>query len=108
MSNDLVPQLDKLHNLDDGIVEYFDFQLFGHIYRFRHMNSEELQKMQTFGEDHDGVQEYFYQFITKLKDDSPEFVDVSKKMTIAHLMAFQRMIKKEFGADDSSQSTERT
>jgi hypothetical protein len=89
----------KIHDLDEGVVEYFEFKLFGNLYRFKQMNTEEVAKMREFGEDADRVQEYLYTFISPVDEKTPSFLDVSKKMTIPHLQKFQKMIRQEFGID---------
>jgi hypothetical protein len=91
----------KIHDLDEGIVEYFDFKLFGHIYRFKQLNSDEIDMIRTFSEDGEKIQKYLYEFITKVDPNSPDFSEVAKKMTIPHLQKFQKMIKAEFSIDDS-------
>lgn len=90
----------KIHDLDDGVIEYFDFKLFGNTYRFKHLNTEEVEVIKSFGGDGDKIQTYLYKFITPVDKDIPEFSEVSKKMTIPHLQKFQKMIKSEFGIDE--------
>ena len=44
----------KIHNLDEGVQEYFDFIVNGFKYRFRHLNteeSEELKELEKAGDD---------------------------------------------------------
>ncbi len=97
-------QTSKIYDLDEGVVEYFDFKLFGHTYRFKHMNTEEVQAIRELGEDGTKVQEYLYKFVSAVDKDTPDFMEVSKKMTIPHLQKFQKMIRTEFGIDENTQS----
>ena len=46
--------------------------------------------------DGDKLQEYLYNFISPV-GESPNFMEVSKKMTIPHLQKFREMIRQEFG-----------
>lgn len=94
----------QIHNLDEGISEYFEFILFGKKYRFRYMTSEEIEELRNIGDDGNKTQEYFYKFVSAIDDDAPKIQDVSKKMTVPHLLAFQKMIKQEFGLTDEVSS----
>jgi hypothetical protein len=91
----------KIHDLDEGLVEYFDFKLFGHTYRFKQLNTEEVKEMTAMGSDETGdkLQEYLYRFITPVSPNAPEFMEISKKMTLPHLKKFNQMIKQEFGLE---------
>lgn len=90
----------KIHDLDEGVVEYFDFKVFGHTYRFKHLNTEEVQAIQAMGEDGAKVQEYLYKFISPVDKDAPDFPEIAKRMTIPHFQKFQKMIRVEFGIDE--------
>lgn len=86
----------KMHNLDDGVNEYFDFTVKGHTFRFRHMTMDEIEKMKEFENDEKKSREYLFGFISKVDETSPEFVEVSKQMTAPHWIRFREMIKAEF------------
>jgi hypothetical protein len=86
-----------MHNLDDGVQEYFEFILKGHTYRFRHLNTEEIEHLRKIDGDDKKVKEYLFQFITKVKEDAPEFPVVSQQMLTPHWIKFKKMIQAEMG-----------
>lgn len=98
--------IDKIHNLDEDVSEYFEFILFGKKYKFRYMTSDELTELKDIG-DKKGSSEkevlsYIYKFIGKGEEAAPDFVEVSSKMTIAHLKKFLIMVRTEFGINEQS------
>lgn len=95
-----------LHNLDDGIIEHFDFVILGHKYRFRQPNTEELDQLRVLREAEDKLDEtrsYFYQFITPV-DTAPAFEEIAKKLTVPHWKRFNAMVEAEMGIDGDNQS----
>jgi hypothetical protein len=93
----------KPHDLDEGVIEYFEFKIFGNVYKFRHMNTEEIKVMSGFGSDGMKAQEYLNTFITPVDPKDPKFEEVQKKMTVPHLLKFQNMVKEEFGINGNNQ-----
>lgn len=87
---------ETIHNLDEGVQEYFEFSVKGHVYRFRHLNTEEVHElMKLSGEE---LEKHIYQFITKVNPESPDFTEISKKMITPEWANFKKMITSEFGA----------
>ena len=86
----------KMHNLDENVNEYFDFQVKGFTYRFRHMTMEEIEKMKEYENDEQKTRQYLFNFISKVDETSPDFIETSKLMTVPHWIAFREMIKAEF------------
>lgn len=91
---------DNLHNLDEGIEEYFEFVIFGHNYKFRYMNTNEIQELDKLKENPKKLEEYFYNFIEPADDKAPDFKEIQKKMTIPHLLRFNKMVKAEFSGNE--------
>lgn len=89
------------HDLDAGIQESFEFIVKGHKYRFRQLNTEEIEKLQEVSKDKDALKtkEFLFQFITKVDEKSPEFAEVAKQMIAPQWKKFQEMIKKEMGIE---------
>ena len=86
-----------IHNLDEGIVEYFEFKLLDHQYKFRHLNTDEVAELQKVGNDDTAMKKFLYQFITPCDEKSPAFADVVGKMLVPHWKNFKAMILAEFG-----------
>lgn len=87
----------QIHNLDEGVQEYFEFILKGHKYRFAHLNTEQLEELQKISDsDEDKQKDFFYKFITKVDDSSPDFADISKQMIAPHWIRFRKMVETEF------------
>ncbi len=106
----------KIHNLDDGVQEHFEFIVKGHTYRFRQPNTEELDAIRIatlpVTEDMDEKateakstesKEALFQFITPV-GEAPEFKEVSKQMTVPHWNRFNKMVAVEMGLDEDNQS----
>ena len=92
----------KIHNLDEGVEEYFTFQILNHAYKFQHLNSDEMEKFKAFKDkDNKEMQDFMNQFITKIDDAAPEFKEVSKKMLPPHWRKFLVMLKEEMGLEAS-------
>jgi len=88
----------KVHDLNDGVVEHFEFSVNKHLYKFRHMTTSEMETLQKLeGKDKES-KEYLYTFITKVNSDSPDFGEVAQKMIVPQWSKFRDMIKAEFGA----------
>jgi hypothetical protein len=85
-----------MHNLDEGIQEHFEFTVKGHKYKFRHLNTEEMEQIAKLDTDNEKAKQYLYTFITKV-DEGPEFSDVSKQMIAPQWRKFHDMIKAEMG-----------
>ncbi len=85
---------DQPYNLDDGVSETFHFTVKGHEYIFRQMNTEEVETFQGMKGDKE-IREFLYKFITKVRDDSPEFSEMAKQLTTPHWGNFMRMVVTE-------------
>jgi len=88
----------KIHNLDEQVEEHFEFIVKGHRYRFRHMNTEELEHLKEIEDDDEKTKKYFYSFISAIDKKSPNWESISKKMIVPQLRKFTEMIKVEFGS----------
>ena len=89
------------YDLDEGVLEYFEFKIKGHHYKFRYLNTEETEAFQKVIKDKKDVDELsteFSKFITKVDEKSPEFLDIINKMLPPHWRKFMEMITTEFGA----------
>lgn len=87
-----------VHNLDDSVQEFFEFKVNGYLYRFKHLNSEEVEELQKMDQDLPKIQSFFIKYITKVDEKSPDFSEVMKKMIIPQWRNFRKMISTEFGA----------
>lgn len=93
---------DKIYNLDESVVEYFEFSVGGHAYKFRHMTIEELESMTKVDSDYTKFIEYLNKFIEKKEPESPDFTDAAKKFTTQHWLAFRKMLDVEIRGDGSN------
>ncbi len=93
------------YNLDDGISEYFEFSVFGNTYRFRQPTTGEFRKLQTMADDDEATKNFLSEFITKVDEKAPDFVDVMDRFTLPHWKNFRVMINSEMGLDGSNSST---
>lgn len=88
--------VDSIHNLDDGVVESFDFILNGNTYTFRHLTTDEMRDMAK--QDQEKMLDFMYQFISVKTEGAPAFSEVAGKMTAPKLRKFVEMVKTEMGA----------
>lgn len=86
----------KIHNLDEGVVEYFEFIVKGYKFKFRQLTTEEMETLRDFKDDEEKVKEYLYSFITRTDESSPEFSEVAKKMFPTQWNKFRSMLEAEF------------
>lgn len=89
--------MSEAHNLDTDVTEYFEFKIFGHIYKFRYLTTAETEEFQTKATA--GRQEFeafLYQFISPVSPNAPDFKTLAKKMIIPQWRNFTTMIKAEF------------
>ena len=86
-------------NLDDGIVEHFDFIIKGHTYRFRQPNTDELEELRTLKDDSEKGKEVLYKFISKISEGAPDFKKIAKKMTVPYWHRFNKMISEEMSSE---------
>lgn len=87
-----------VYDLDQDLSEYFEFKVSGHNYKFRYLTADEMEKVGKITlEEPTKINEYLSSFITKVDEKSPDFLEISKKMTIPQLRKFHEMIKAEFG-----------
>lgn len=85
------------YNLDDSIQEYFTFTIGGHNYRFRHMNTEEVETLKGLEGDEDKSRAFLYDFISTEDEKAPAFPEVAKTMIVPHWIKFRKMLQTEFG-----------
>lgn len=88
------------YNLDDGVQEYFDFNILGYDYRFRQPNTEELEKLSKIV-DRAEANDYLFSFIDPVGEKTPKFGKVSKKMLAPHWAKFNEMVSYELKLDVS-------
>lgn len=86
------------YNLDNDAEESYTFTIKGNVYKFRHMNTEEMEKMSSI-KDSKEQQEYLYQFITPNDPKTPPFQDSTKSFTIPMWRAFMNMVEVEMSID---------
>lgn len=82
---------DNVFNLDEGLVEYFEFIVCGHRYKFRYPNTEELDTLRSIGSDEQKAKDFMFGFIDPI-GDSPTFEEVQKKMLVTQWVKFREMI----------------
>lgn len=88
----------KIHNLNEGIEESFNFLVLGYEYNFRQMTTEELDAFATLTDkSNKEVREYLYQFVSPVGEKTPPFSETAKKMLTPHWVAFLNMVKSEMG-----------
>jgi hypothetical protein len=85
-----------VHNLDDSVDEYFEFILKGHKYKFRHLNTEEMQDFIKLKDDEEKAKKELFKFIEPVDSKDPSFEEVSKTMLVPHWKKFYEMIQVEF------------
>lgn len=90
--------MSEVYDLNKAVQEYFSFSIGGFIYRYRHMTTEEIEKLKSFeGSEDKKQEEYMYSFITKEDPKAPDFPEVAKKMIVPQWINFRKMINTEFG-----------
>lgn len=89
--------MNQVHNLDEGVLESFNFIVKGHEYKFRHLNTDEMEEARKIGEDEEKAKNYLYQFISPVKPESPKFEEVAKQMITSQWKNFRAMLKSEIG-----------
>lgn len=102
-----------MYILDDGINEYFEFKMLGHLFLFRYPTMEDMIELRDIAEKNNkagesldlSAQDRIFKLISSKED--VDFKDISKKMNIKHWMAFNEMISKELG-NNESQGTKNT
>jgi hypothetical protein len=108
--------MSKIHNLDEGVRETFDFVVKGFTYRFRQLNTEEMQEFRSLAKKlsklsllseneeiekeeekaEEELNEFLYKFISSVSDKAPAFKEIQKKMLQPQWTKFQDMIEAEF------------
>lgn len=89
--------MSKVHNISEGIKEYFQFIIKGHTYKFRYPNTEESAGFQNVdAKDMSKFVKFISKFISPESKDAPAFTEVQKKMLIPEWTNFGNMIKAEF------------
>lgn len=82
---------DNAYNLDEGLVEYFEFIVCKNRYRFRYPNTEELDQLRAIGNDEEKAKEFMFGFIDPVGESIP-FQEVQKKMLVTQWVRFREMI----------------
>jgi hypothetical protein len=90
-----------IHKLDDGVQEYFEFEIKGHRYQFRHMTLDELKHLQEIEKKDEESREYLYSFITSVDEKSPAFPEIAKTLLTPHWIKFRKMVESEFSGNAS-------
>lgn len=87
------------YDLNESVDEFFTFRLFGKLYQFRHLTTEEMHEMQALENEKDKTvtETFLYKFITPVDSDTPQFKDIVNTMTVPMWRNFVNMIKTEFG-----------
>jgi len=91
-----MPQ-NKVYDLNESVQEYFEFQVGGVNYRFRHLNTEDLEHLKEIETDEKKSKEFMFSFIDKVDASSLDFSEVAKKMIAPQWIRFRKMIETEFG-----------
>ena len=87
--------------LDEGVEEYFPFQIKGNNYLFRQPNTEELKIFEAFeGKGSDEFIKTVSQFVTKGDDKAIEWPEMVKQMIGPHWGRFKEMILTEISGDN--------
>lgn len=81
----------------DADQEFFQFTLQGHIYNFRHMNTDEISAMAEIKDDPKKMLDYLYSFISTDDKEAPAFKDIAPKLIAPQWKKFRQMIETEFG-----------
>lgn len=92
----------KVYNLDENVRESFPFTIKGHQYNFRQMNTEEIEVFQKMLEEKKGdkdLKDFFYNFITPVGKETPDFQVLSRQFIAPHWKNFINMVKTELGIE---------
>lgn len=92
---------DIIHNLDDSVSEYINFTLLKHSYRFKHLNTEELEELESMKEEKD-LRNFLFSRIEAISPDAPVGEDLQKKLLMPHWRNLLRMLKVEMAPDANS------
>lgn len=83
----------KTFNLDADVVESVEFTILGkYTYKFRQMNTEELDAFQNIKDINSEGREFLYQFVTPINEETPEFKEIAPKLLARHWKNFFKMI----------------
>lgn len=85
----------ELHNLDEGISEYFQFVLGGFTYKMKYPNTKEIVNIAA-EKNTEKQMDLVYSFITSSEESAPKIKDALTQANIKVLQRFNAMIKKEF------------
>ena len=86
----------QVHDLDNGIQEYFEFIVNKFRYRFRYPNTEEMAEIKDIKTDENAVNKFMFTFITSVDKDAPNIEEAVKKFTLPTWTRFIKMIESEF------------
>ena len=95
-----IPENSESYNLDDGVVEYFEFIVKGHKYRFKYPTTEESAKFRGLKDSVKAGKKIMAEFISKVDEGSPSFEEISKTMTVPYWRKFNEMIATEMGKEE--------
>lgn len=96
MAEPTVTTTAPIHDLDKDVAEYFEFVVEGYHYKFRQMNTEEMEKLKDVQDDDKKSKEYLFTFITPVDPSSPAFPDLAKKIIAPKWAKFREMMQVEF------------
>ena len=86
---------EKVYNLDDGIIEYFDFILKGNTYRFRQPNTLEMTEFGVLKDKPELMVKTMSRFITKVTENAPDFEDIANTLTVQYWRRFNEMLEEQ-------------
>jgi hypothetical protein len=86
-----------MHNLDDGLKEYFEFTTGGHTYHFSNPTVDEWKHISEVakGEDKEAVAGEIGKLVSSV-GDAPPFEEVYKKFRLSQIKNFNKMLDEEF------------
>jgi hypothetical protein len=90
MNNDIV-------NLDEGLAEYFEYQLGGFVYRVRYPTVEETDRIRSTAVNEDETRELLFKLITPIDSAAPAMSEVVKKMPVNKWNKFLNLIMERMG-----------
>lgn len=90
---------EQIHNLDEGLSEYFTFIVNGHSYECRYLTTSEYNKFIELSNtgDEPKTRAYLFGFIKKVDEKSPDFGKTYEDMGVHKYRKWREMIFKELG-----------
>ena len=88
--------MSKVHDLDLGVREFFEFKVLGYTYKFRMPDTEEMEELRDIDKDSDEYDNALVRFISPIGEGTPSFDEIQKKLLPPHWSRFTKMIEAEF------------